>query len=74
MSTATALVGTVKWFHSGKGYGFITTDDSAQFFVHYTGIAGDGYKSLNEGDQVNFDVEKSAKGLKAINVTVLAKK
>ncbi len=61
--------GTVKWFNSQKGYGFITRDGGDDVFVHYKAIQGDGYKSLEEGDKVKFEVSEGAKGLQAINVT-----
>ena len=61
--------GTVKWFNNSKGYGFITREEGDDVFVHFNAIEGDGYKSLNEGDQVQFDVEEGAKGLQAIKVS-----
>ncbi|MFQ5708877.1 MAG: cold-shock protein [bacterium] len=61
--------GTVKWFNSSKGYGFITREEGEDVFVHYNSIVGDGYKSLDEGDQVQFEVEQGAKGLQATNVS-----
>ena len=61
--------GTVKWFNAAKGYGFISRNGGEDVFVHFRAIVGDGYKSLNEGDQVQFDVEKGPKGLQASNVT-----
>jgi len=61
--------GTVKWFNGAKGYGFISRPSGEDVFVHYKAIAGDGYKNLAEGDQVEFDVEKGPKGLQASNVT-----
>ena len=61
--------GTVKWFNGSKGYGFITREEGDDVFVHYNAIVGDGYKSLDEGDQVEFQVEKAAKGLQAVNVS-----
>lgn len=60
--------GTVKWFNESKGYGFITSDDGSDIFVHYSSIQGDGFKTLVEGDKVNFDVEEGQKGPKAVNV------
>ncbi len=60
--------GTVKWFNESKGYGFITSDDGSDIFVHYSSIQGDGFKTLIEGDKVNFDVEEGQKGPKAVNV------
>lgn len=61
--------GTVKWFNESKGFGFITSEDGSDVFVHYSSIQGDGFKTLAEGDKVSFDVEKGPKGPKAINVT-----
>ena len=60
--------GTVKWFNNAKGYGFIGREDADDVFVHHTGILGEGYKSLNEGDQVEFTVEQGTKGLQAVDV------
>jgi cold shock protein len=60
--------GTVKWFNDNKGFGFITGEDNSEVFVHHTSIQGGGFKSLAEGDCVNFDTEQGPKGLKAINV------
>lgn len=60
--------GTVKWFSNEKGYGFITSESGSDVFVHYSAIQGDGYKTLNEGDKVEFEVQKSAKGQQAANV------
>lgn len=61
--------GTVKWFNGTKGFGFIKRETGEDVFVHYRAIAGEGYKTLNEGDQVQFDVERGPKGLQASNVT-----
>ncbi len=61
--------GTVKWFNSSKGYGFITREKGEDVFVHYNAIVGDGYKSLDEGDQVEFEVGQGPKGLQATNVS-----
>jgi CspA family cold shock protein len=63
--------GTVKWFNESKGYGFITSEDGSDIFVHYSSIQGDGFKSLVEGDAVSFDIEEGQKGPKAINVVRL---
>jgi len=63
--------GTVKWFNGAKGFGFIQRTEGEDVFVHYRAIVGDGYKNLNEGDQVQFDVEKGPKGLTATNVSVV---
>ncbi|MCK4558685.1 MAG: cold-shock protein [Calditrichia bacterium] len=61
--------GTVKWFNGSKGYGFISREEGADVFVHYNAIEGEGYKSLDEGDQVQFEIGEGPKGLQAINVT-----
>jgi CspA family cold shock protein len=61
--------GTVKWFNSSKGYGFITREEGDDVFVHYNAIEGDGYRSLDEGDKVQFEVEESPKGLQASKVS-----
>ena len=62
--------GTVKWFNEAKGFGFITpADGTADLFVHFSAIAGAGFKTLNEGQSVNFQVEKGPKGLQATQVT-----
>ncbi len=66
--------GTVKWFNTRKGYGFISTEDGSDIFVHYSNIKSDGYKTLGEGDPVTFDVVKGEKGLRAENVIPKAAK
>jgi len=60
--------GTVKWFDDRKGYGFISRASGEDVFVHFSSIAGDGFKSLQEGDQVSFDLEESERGPQAVNV------
>ncbi|UCE71755.1 MAG: cold-shock protein [Nitrospiraceae bacterium] len=60
--------GTVKWFDETKGFGFITSDEGSDIFVHYSAIEGDGFKSLAEGDSVSFEVEQGDKGPKAVKV------
>jgi CspA family cold shock protein len=62
--------GTVKWFDDRKGYGFIEQEDGPDVFVHHSGISGNGFKSLREGDRVTFDIEQGKKGPAAVNVTV----
>ncbi|HAP36065.1 MAG TPA: cold-shock protein [Bacteroidetes bacterium] len=61
--------GTVKWFNNAKGYGFISRENGEDVFVHYKTVVGDGYKTLNQGDKVQFEVEKGPKGLQAANVS-----
>lgn len=65
------MTGKVKWFDSKKGYGFITGEDGKEIFVHFSGIASEGFKSLNEGQTVEFEVGSGAKGEQAVNVTVI---
>ncbi len=62
-------LGTVKWFNNEKGYGFITREEGDDVFVHYTSIAGDGFRTLHEGQRVEFEVSQGEKGLQASNVT-----
>ncbi len=61
--------GIVKWFSETKGYGFIEQEDGPDVFVHHSGINSDGFRTLNEGDQVTFDIEEGRKGPAAVNVT-----
>ena len=61
--------GKVKWFNNSKGFGFIEREEGDDVFVHFKAIAGDGYKSLDEGDEVEFEIEEGPKGLQASNVT-----
>ena len=63
--------GTVKWFNAAKGYGFITRQTGEDVFVHFSAIQSEGYRSLNEGQSVEFEVKKGPKGLQAENVTPL---
>lgn len=65
--------GRVKWFHRKKGYGFITSEKGEDVFVHYTTISGDGFKYLEDGEEVEFELEKAEKGFKAKSVTRMNK-
>jgi cold shock protein len=62
--------GKVKWFNNSKGYGFIEQEGGADVFVHYSAIQGDGYRSLNEGQDVEFEITQGNKGLQAANVVI----
>jgi len=62
--------GTVKWFNGGKGYGFIAREGGEDVFVHFSAIQGEGYRNLEEGQQVEFSIEQGPKGLQATNVVV----
>ena len=64
--------GRVKWFNNSKGYGFIGRDDGADVFVHYSAITGDGYRSLQEGDTVEFEIVQGQKGPQASNVVKIS--
>ena len=66
------IIGTVKWFNGSKGYGFIEREGGADVFVHFSAIQGDGFRNLNEGQKVEFEVEKGPKGPQATNVTILS--
>ena len=64
--------GTVTWFNIAKGYGFITRENGEDLFVHFKSIIGDGYKTLKQGEGVQFEVEQGQKGLQAVNVTKIS--
>ena len=64
------IKGTVKWFNESKGFGFLSQEDGDDVFVHYSSIQSSGFKSLNEGQSVEFEVQDGPKGLQALNVTV----
>ena len=66
------IIGTVKWFNGGKGYGFIARDGGEDVFVHYSAIQGEGFKNLQEGQKVEFTIEKGPKGLQAANVVLVS--
>lgn len=63
------LQGTVKWFNESKGFGFISCEDGQDYFVHHQNILGDGFKTLAEGEKVQFEGEKTDKGLRAVQVS-----
>ncbi len=66
------IKGTVKWFNNAKGYGFLGRDGGPDVFIHYSAIAGEGYKSLQEGDQVEFEIVQGEKGPQAANVSKIS--
>ena len=66
------IIGTVKWFNGSKGYGFLARESGADVFVHFSAIQGDGFKNLEEGQKVEFTVEKGPKGPQATNVVILS--
>ena len=63
--------GTVKWFNTEKGFGFISVEGGDDVFAHFTAIQGEGFRSLEEGQKVSFDIVEGAKGLQAANITIL---
>jgi cold shock protein len=65
------ITGTVKWFNASKGYGFIEHQDGPDVFVHFTAIEADGFRTLQEGQQVEFSIEQGPKGLQAANVKII---
>lgn len=65
------IIGTVKWFNNTKGFGFLAQENGADVFVHHTAIQGEGFHSLEEGQRVEFSIEKSPRGLQAVNVVKL---
>lgn len=67
------ITGTVKWFNGAKGYGFIEREDGTDVFVHYSAIRGQGFRNLEEGQSVEFNVEQDRKGLRATDVVVLGR-
>lgn len=68
---AERVTGTVKWFNNSKGYGFISQEGGPDVFVHHTAIQSEGYRTLEEGQKVEFSIEKGPKGLQAANVVVI---
>ncbi|MDR2890544.1 MAG: cold shock domain-containing protein [Alistipes sp.] len=65
------MKGKVKWFDTAKGYGFVTTEEGQDVFVHYTGIQGDGFRGLDQDQAVEFDLDEGKKGPQAINVVAV---
>ncbi len=65
------ILGTVKWFNGGKGYGFIEREGGEDVFVHFSAIQSDGFRTLDEGQRVEFSVEQGPKGLQAVNVVIV---
>lgn len=63
--------GSVKWFNNEKGFGFITGEDTVDYFVHFSGIAGEGFKKLEEGQEVSFEIADGKKGPMAVEVSVV---
>ena len=71
MSESDRETGTVKWFNNGKGYGFIERAEGEDIFVHFSAVLGEGFRSLEEGQRVEFSIEQGPKGLQAVSVTVV---
>lgn len=71
LTVSERVTGTVKWFNGSKGYGFISREDGDDVFVHYTAIRAEGYRSLEEGQRVEFTIERGPKGLQATQVVAL---
>jgi len=69
--TVERISGTVKWFNGAKGYGFIAREEGGDVFVHYSAIRGEGFRNLEEGQQVEFSIEQDSKGPRAADVTVV---
>jgi CspA family cold shock protein len=69
-----SMKGRVKWFNAAKGYGFIGRDDGTDVFVHYSGIQSEGFKSLSEGDEVEFEIERGPKGPQAVRVVPVSQR
>jgi CspA family cold shock protein len=65
------IVGTVKWFNGAKGYGFLAQENGQDVFVHFSAIQGEGYRTLQEGQKVEFSIEQGPKGLQAVNVVAM---
>ena len=65
------MIGKVKWFNNEKGFGFISVEGGDDVFAHFTAIQGEGFRSLEEGQKVSFDIVEGAKGLQAANITIL---
>jgi CspA family cold shock protein len=65
------IVGTVKWFNGAKGYGFLAQENGQDVFVHFSAIQGEGYRTLQEGQKVEFSIEQGPKGLQAVNVVAV---
>jgi CspA family cold shock protein len=71
VSMSERIIGTVKWFNNSKGYGFLSQEEGDDVFVHYSAIQGEGFKTLEEGQQVEFSIEDGPKGLQASNVVAV---